>query len=306
MTKRFLSSLLLAMVLTVLFTSFSSAQAAEYPQRHRIWWRPTWGYVQASQQPSGSAHEHRVEMAFKWLHTRNLQEVDVPRTPSQQGTYEHELRFPTGSSGETNWCEGERYSEVRDFPQDTYFDVFGRDPGEFAYGLQSWRLVSDHTYSVSFNCDSPAGTEHDSFQLSGQIGHCGEPPCNSLNTSSDDTNRLIPTKKGRVQDGQKDLDQSFTANATGGASFEDGTAPWDVYDGTMNRTCDSTVGYHKVCFLRVSSSGGQPSKLVYPHTFSPDGLGTSSVYSDAIVRCPVYWNGVSGCHGRPLDRSRRA
>lgn len=124
-----------------------------------------------------------------------------------------------------------------------------------------------------------------------QIGHC-HTPCGGNTVFSDETNTLIPRKIGQIP-GTQGFAISFTAGGSAEASFETGKQPWEGASATLDRKCDASVAYHRSCYIMVKPNTGAKGRARYDYIPTPSGVGTASLYSDVVARCPNYWNNDS-------------
>lgn len=279
--------------------------AEEHPAPFRYRWKPQGGWVETMQIEDCWEEWYCRHIAefFVWDDWPALERLDAPRTPTQDGTYEHEVRF-FGSPGyeNTRWCDGgdgyhEATANVRvDLPQGSYFDVYDIEQGEFTFGVWSWRVVEDYFYLVDFDCGpthnagwAPLESGGD-YNVSGQIGHCHHwpPGCGPWNVFADETARHVPRFKGDAPSldvfwGSFDSNHSLDSPPGGDSPY--------VADGVVSRICDP-YAYHGPCFWRLSSPGSNP-RLIYNVFPQPASGGVGSTYAEWLVRCPASQNATS-------------
>lgn len=269
---------LLATSAAMLLATPVNAIQGDYPESTYAFWRPSTGHVNTGASKVWAGW-NRVDETFQWVTSVSLREVDSPRTPYQHGTYEHELRFR-----DHGWCDPVItgiYNTFYDLPPDSYRDSSGIDPGEFSWGVQSWRLQQDHIYNIQFDC-YPYQVAGNDYNLSGQVGHCHtSPPCTSNWTFADSTTRLIPRLKGRAPE-----NQTWDDNFSGNRSFETTLSPWTAAGGSLTRDCTGTA-FHGSCFAHLSDSGGALPSVSFSHTPSPVGAATASLIHEIAFRCPT-------------------
>lgn len=315
-------ALLLAMVWAApSFHEAAQAGKRDYPEPRRMLWMPTYGYTNTTEPQSCllETYCHRVREGIEWTEWPSVQQLDYPRTPSQQGNYEHELRFKDGSTydgagddaSRPYWCDpgvilqngsaGAPYDDLyTNFPSGYYYDSISSDPGEFSFGIPGWKILEDRLYTIDFRCSPsrdvigqtyPASVQWQqpptgSYSLIAQIGHCDWRGCGSAgfsDTSNAALSRFQTTSPG---------DFAFDASFDGSWSLEyDYGYGVNVAAGSRARRCGDA--WHGNCYwnLRPASSGSR----VYAY------VDTSEYVNDAdnewVVRCPDSQN-IDNCRVR--------
>lgn len=264
----------------------AEANKDQYPSLARSYWKSTNGSVRTD---PGFFWEHNISENFMWDTSVSLLRLDAPRTPTHEGTYEHELRF-NGVDGRY-WCDAQDgagiYASVIDLPGDWYEDKLA-DGGEFSWGMPGWSIVQDHEYNLYYDCRGDLSDAESSFNLTGQIGHCHNyMPCDSFNTYADETSRLIPRREGVVvSSGPVEYYRTIPPQNN---SFESTLSPWAIAgNGTLTRSCLSSLAYHNSCRAIVTpSTAADRVTLYYTGVPSDPALGTASMVNEFHVRCPA-------------------